>query len=284
MPIEVDEFDSALEDAVRPADELDPSLVLSGDDDAAQAEDTGEQDARGDSEQDPPQDQQVAAAEPAIDRARERERSLQEATSVEQQWQTEHDRVDAELKAAQERYKEARKKVMADEATDDDEIAAQDAVFEARRQVDKARDSLGQARQWREQVANQPQLSPAQNAWLDANPRYNDDPRFQREAQAAMRELVASGMDPTHQNFYRQVDDKLRAPARMGSNNRRTPGAPAIRTDKRTDADGGARLSASEAKFISKLGYDPRDKRVADQWAKSKANTRRVAAMQGGMR
>jgi hypothetical protein len=94
-----------------------------------------------------------------------------------------------------------------------------------------------------------------------------------------MRELADAGMDTTHQNFYRKVDEKLRAPTRMGRDSRRTPGAPAVRTEKKGDDPG--RMSESEAKFVSKLGYDPRDKRVVEQWKLSKANTRRVAQKRG---
>ena len=262
-----DEFDSALEDAVRPEDETDASIVLGDDpdDDEPLIPEKGD-----DPDDDPP-----------IDRAREIEAKVAEAASIAQQWDAEHARRDAALKDAQEKFKAIRKKVMADEATDDDEIAAQDAVLEARYALDKARDSLGQARQWHHQVANQPRLAPAQQAWLDANPKYSTDPRFQKQAQAAMRELADSGMDPTHQNFYRKVDEKLRAPTRMGRDSSRTPGAPAVRTDK--NRDDSARMSEAEAKFITKLGYDPRDKRVAEQWKASKANTKRVAQKRGFM-
>lgn len=262
-----DEFDSAIEDAIRPDDEPDASIVL-GDD-----PDDDEPPARTPDGDDPDD------AEPPIDRAREIEAKVVEAASIAQQWDAEHARRAEALKDAQEKFKAIRKKVMADEATDDDEIAAQDAVLEARYALDKARDSLGQARAWHQQVANQPRLAPAQQAWLDANPKYSTDPRFQKQAQQAMRELADSGMDPTHQNFYRKVDEKLRAPTRMGRDSRRTPGAPAIRTDK--SRDDSSRMSEAEAKFVTKLGYDPRDKRVAEQWAKSKANTKRVAQKRG---
>ncbi|MFZ2100356.1 MAG: hypothetical protein WAU86_07315 [Oricola sp.] len=266
MPPEKDEFDSVLEDAVRTEDDLETGLDLGDDEPDDESERRPEPESDDDSE-------------PAIERARAAEAAVSQAADVARQWDEHHKQVDAEFKAAQEKYKEIRKKAMAGDASDDDEIAAQDAVFEARLKLDKARDGLSKASDYYQKVASAPKLAPAQQAWLDANPKYTTDPRFQKQAQQVMRELAESGMDVTHQNFYRKVDEKLRAPTRMGKDSRRTPGAPAVRTEKKSDDTG--RMSESEAKFVSKLGYDPRDKRVAEQWQRSKANTRRVAQKRG---
>jgi hypothetical protein len=259
-----DEFDSALEDAVRPEDELEAGLDLDDDEPGAPQDD----------EPDP-----EIESEPAIERARAAQAAVTQAADVARQWESHHQQVETEFKTLQEKYKEVRKKAMAGDATDDDEIAAQDAVFEARLKLDKARDGMSRAGEYYQQVANAPKLAPAQQAWLDANPKYSTDPRFQKQAQQVMRELADSGMDVTHQNFYRKVDEKLRTPTRMGKDSRRTPGAPAVRTEKKSDDN--SRMSESEAKFVSKLGYDPRDKRVAEQWQRSKANTKRIAQKRG---
>jgi hypothetical protein len=40
-------------------------------------------------------------------------------------------------------------------------------------------------------------------------------------------------------------------------------------------------MTEAEAKFVSKLGYDPKDKTVADQWRRSKGNTKRIAQKRG---
>ena len=266
MPPEKDEFDSALEDAVRTEDELEAGIDLDDDDSA------GDDDA-------PAARADKTDQEPAIERARAAETALTNAADVARQWDAHHAQVESEFKSAQDKYKDIRKKAMAGDASDEDEIAAQDAVLEARFKLDKARDGLSKASDYYQQVANAPKLAPAQQAWLDANPKYTTDPRFQKQAQQVMRELADAGMDTTHQNFYRKVDEKLRAPTRMGRDSRRTPGAPAVRTEKKGDDPG--RMSESEAKFVSKLGYDPRDKRVAEQWQRSKANTKRVAQKRG---
>lgn len=213
--------------------------------------------------------------DPPIDRARSVQAELQQAEQVRDQWRAERERREQALKAAQLAYKEARKKVLDGLAEDDAEIAAHDAVMSARYQVDKATDSEQQAEQWRESLANAPQLAPAQQAWLDANPGYQSDQRFQAQAKAAMRELVNQGYDPTHQAFYRRLDNKLRESPRMGQGSRRAPNAPAIRTSKTSGS--GDRLSQSEAGFLRKIGLNPAAKNVQAEWRTAKQHTKRIA-------
>ncbi len=262
-----DEFDKALEEAIE-APDRDVEIDLGDDDGAAFG---GRDEGGGD----------IDDARPAhLDAARQTEVQLQQATTVREQWKAEHDKRETTLKELQQKYLKTRKDVLNGAGSEEDEIAAQDAVLEARYQLDKARDSLGQAQAWQESIANAPKLTPAQQDWLSANPRYNSDTAFQKQAQQHMRSLANEGLDPTHPTFYRKLDERMRQQPRMGQDSRRTPGAPAIRSSS-NNRPSGETMTEAEAKFVSKLGYDPKDKTVADQWRRSKGNTKRIAQKRG---
>lgn len=274
MPTDDDtDFDGALEGAMG----LDPEEA--GD---SLAKDVLGLDAAGDETDDDDSDERRPAAgggdiddAPPIDRAQSAQAELRQAEDVLGQWKAEKQRREQAYREAQQAYREARKKVSDGLADDDVELQAHEAVMAARYQLDKATDSEQQAEQWRESLANAPQLAPAQQAWLEANPSYQSDPRFQAQAKAAMRELVAQGYDPTHQAFYRRLDNKLRESPRMGQGSKRAPSAPAIRTSKTQPS--GDRLSKQEAGFLRKIGLNPSSKSVVSEWQAAKAHTRRIA-------
>jgi hypothetical protein len=266
-----DDFDAALEDAIEAPDrenEIDIDLDDDHDDDAPSALRADE--GGGDIDEPSP-----------LDRASTVDAQISQAATVTSQWKAELDAREAKLKEAQAKYLQIRKDVLNGKADDDAELAAQDAVLELRYQVDKAKDSYGQAQAWHESLASQPKLTPAQQSWLSANPRYNTDPAFAKQAQRVMSELAEQGFDPGHAAFYKRLDDKLRSTPRMGADSRRAPGVPAIRTSRTDPTRGEAQMSKGEAKFIQRLGYDPSDKHVQAQWKQSKANTRRVAQKRG---
>jgi len=264
-----DDFDAALEEAIESPDrEPEFDLDDADDADAAQAHGGGDIDDE-------------AAGGVQLDAARNAEAQVRQAADVREQWKVEHDRREAALKELQSKYLQARKDAFNGSGREEDEIAAQDAVLEARYLLDKARDSLGQAEAWHESVANAPRLAPAQQAWLESNPRYNSDGAFQKQAQQHIRALAAEGLDPTHPTFYRKLDDRMRTQPRMGRDSKRTPGAPAIRTSRTERESANAPLANYEAKFIASVGYDPREKRVADQWRTSLKNTKRIARQRG---
>lgn len=224
-------------------------------------------------------------------RAREVEAQLARLEQLKADWAAYHAQKDAELKTAQAAYKQARIASMASDGTNDDalasaEDAALQAVLDARAEVDRARQTYHEAERQRTALAEQaPRVTEAQRTWIEAHPEYRSDPRFAEEADRLMDRLRASGMDPAHPAFYRTLDTQLRTTPRMGQNARRTPGAPAIRTDSRDrEAARGEVMTRTEAKFIRQLGRDPNDKAVQAQWLQSKANTRRVAQLRGGFR
>lgn len=267
MTIE-DEFDQALDEAIT---EPEKSREVDFDfNDEAGGVDERPRDGEG--------EQQDQASN--FDYAQDMARKVQEAASVRDQWKAEHDRLDAELRAAQEKYKKVRVEFVEGDATVDAELEAQDALLSARYALEKARDSYSQAARYHDYVANTPGLPPAAQAWLEANPSYTRDPRFKSNVDKLMQELRADGMDSTHQNFYRKLDEKLRTPTRMGKDSRRTPGAPAVHI-RRDSQDVDRPMSQKEAEFIKNIGRDPRDKRVQEQWRNSKANTLRIARDRG---
>lgn len=224
---------------------------------------------------------------PRFEQARQIEAKVQQAEQTKAQWASHFQEQEGRLKAAQEAHRAARKKVMEDES--EDALAKEDealqAVLDARAAVDRARDGYAAADRYRAEVAATPRLSDAEQGWLQRHPEYLSDNRFAGEANRIMQQLIDRGLNARHPAFYQELDNELRVTPRMGQQSRRTPGAPAVRTDSRTTpAANGEVMTRAEAGFIRQLGRDPGDKQVQAQWLASKANTRKVAQSRGSYR
>jgi hypothetical protein len=209
------------------------------------------------------------------------EHKKREATTIHSQWKDEFKRREDALKDAQDKYRAAKKKAMDSDEYDDEELAASEAVMAARYQLDKARDSLGQAEQYVHHVETASQVPQAQREWLSSNPKVAADPRLLSQAKSIFRQVRDAGYDPSHPAFYREMDKRMTQTPRMGGNTaRRQSGvAPAVHTDRRSDR--GSRISPKEAEFIRKLGRDPKNPEHAAQWVESKKNTLRIAKARG---
>ena len=223
-----------------------------------------------------------------IDYEQERQEKINEARTLHDQWKAEHDRREQALSAAQEEYRRVmRRKAEGEELGDDDEINAQQKVLDARYEVNKAKDGFDQARRYYEQESSQPRLAPAAQAWLDANSsRYGRDEKFTREAQKHMSALRSEGMDDTHQNFYRKLDERMRKPQKMGNPNNRQPSAAGVtRTGgPKPTAEGQTKIPPGEQKFMRDIGFDPSNKRVAQEWLKNSRRAREQINTKRGQR
>jgi len=132
-------------------------------------------------------------------------------------------------------------------------------------------------------VQNEPELSAAQKAWVESNPRYVNDTKFQQRANRIMAQLREEGYDDTRAPFFERVNKALREQPRMGQDRRPASGAPVIRTSKTEAAKQGGRISDGEKRFIQRLGFNPADKRVQEQYLASRSNTRAVAGKRGAL-
>ena len=211
------------------------------------------------------------------------ETKRREAKTIYSQWQTEYQRREEVLKAAQESYREAKKKALVSDEYDDAELAASEAVMVARYELEKARDGLGQAEQWTQHVEQAVQIPQARREWIAANQKLIADPRTHAQAKKMYFQLKEAGYDPSHPRFYQELDKRMKQTPRMGGQSaRRSTGvAPAVHTDNRGNA--GPDMSKKEKWFITRLGLDPRKDEVKAQWRDSKRNTARVAKMRGAL-
>lgn len=274
-----DEFSQVLDEAIsRPGDDIDDFTLESSAEEAHEFEKPANSNG-GDIDDDREQ------GTPRIDFARENEAKIAQAEQSKQQWAAYYQQQESALKAAQEAYRASRKKTLEDDSETNlqAEEAAMSAVMEARLAIEKARDGYQKWDEHLQQLSAVPKLSAAEQAWLQANPQYLSDSRFAETARKAMSELKDQGLDPTHQTFYRRLDERLRAPGRMGQNSRRIPGAPAVRTTSRS-GESVETMTPKDAEFIHRLGRNPNDPQVKAQWLQSKANTRRIAQQRGAFR
>lgn len=215
----------------------------------------------------------------------QRAEKIQHANGLLNDWQAEKSRRESAYQAAQAEYRKARKAVMDDGADEEQEFRAQEALMDARLALDKANDGYNQAAAWQQKVQSEPELSAAQKAWVESNPRYMSDTKFQQQANRIMAKLRDDGFDDTRAPFFERVNKALREKPRMGQDRRPPGGAPAIRTSKTDAANAKAdKISDGEARFIQRLGYNPNDKRVREQYIASRKNTRDVAMRRGHAR
>lgn len=271
-----DEFSDALAEAInRPAEDDDQDAAESV---REEVDDGAQSGGGGDIDDDRPS-QDLA---PRVKYQQQLDARRQNAQANRDGWATEAQRRTDALTEAQRKHREARKATLeaGDDASLEVEETALQQVLDARSAVDEARRYAQTWAQDHDAVAQMPQMSEAEQAWIDRNPRFLTDDAFRTQAQRVMAQMRAEGLDTTSEPTLRKVDEQLRSGGRM-SGGRRTPGAPAVHTDSRTERPGGETMTTAEAKFIRRLGYNPDDKRVQGQWGKSKANTRRIAQQRG---
>lgn len=217
----------------------------------------------------------------SIDYSQQRQQRLAQAKDVHGQWVTAH----SASKDAFEKAQAALKKVRADvEVGEDETMDAEQSVMDARYNLNKMKDGLDSAATYMETESARPDIAPAAQAWLGANKRYGTDTAFTDAAKKAMAKLKDEGMDETHQNFYRKVDEQLRRTPKMGQNSRVAAAGGVTRTGKnRTPADADRNgLTPSESKFIKRIGLDPASKSVRAEWGESKNQVRRMVRERSG--
>lgn len=272
MPPDTDDFSDILDEAMSSTEEVVPDIL---DDDDVDVPLRADVDHGGDIDD----VEDHSGNRLNIDEMRAQK--IQQADTLLRDWQAERDRRESAYRAAQAEYRKARKAVMDDGADEELEFKAQEALMDARLALDKASDGYNQAVGWHRQVQAEPELSAAQKAWIESNPRYVSDTRFQERANRIMAKLREEGFDDTRAPFFERVNRALREQPRMGQDRRPPGGAPAIRTSKTEAAKPGSKITTGEMRFIQRLGFNPNDKRVQEQYRESRENTRAVARRRG---
>jgi len=279
MP-DTDDFSDILDEAMQGTEEEVPNVL---DDEGGDVDEQAPQAAKADTDHGGDIDDGEDHGGNRLNLDQARAQKLQQADTLLSQWQAEKDRREQAYQAAQAEYRKARKAVMDDGGDEEQEFKAQEALMDARMALDKANDGYNQAAGWHRQVQNEPELSAAQKAWVESNPRYVDDAKFQQRANRIMAKLREEGYDDTRAPFFERVNKALREQPRMGQDRRPASGAPVIRTSKTESAKQGGRISDGEKRFIQRLGFNPNDKRVQEQYLASRNNTRAVAGKRGAL-
>jgi len=271
-------LDQEIDEALTPADEkLDAADM--GIDDEEEDPDAG---AGGGDIDDPDTGDDSAQA---IDFSAQRAERLAQAKQVKDAWDADYKAKESAFEAAQAKLKAVRSDIDADE---DATMAAEQAVMDARFQVNKSRDGLDTATSYYESETQRPDIAPAAQAWLAANRRYGRDTAFTAAAKKVMAKLKDEGMDETHQNYYRRLDEGLRRAPKMGrDNNSRQSAGTVTRTGRpgnrpARNAKGEEGVSRTEQKFMKRIGLDPAKPAVRAEWNNSKQQVRRMVRERRG--
>lgn len=102
-------------------------------------------------------------------------------------------------------------------------------------------------------TANDPQAS-----WLERNPAYQSNPRYQQAVDQVYYQLRdEEGMNPGHPNFYKELDNRLQSPRHNGS----AISAPAREGGNGDRMGGFTAMDAQNMKVIGMNPNDPKDRK-----------------------
>jgi hypothetical protein len=111
-----------------------------------------------------------------------------------------------------------------------------------------------------------PDVAPATNEWVEANPWFRRDAARTKQAIELNNTLLDEGMDPAHPRFYAELDKRLRAKPRM--NGSKAIGG--VSRDQGGKTGEPARLTEQDKQRMRRFQLDPNDQGARAEWLKSK--------------